>query len=331
MITIDTSTWKEFCISDLFNISVSVDKNLLNSEMGNTPFVASSSANNGVTSYINEMPSQKANTLTIARNGSVGSVFYQCKNYCASPDDIRILTPKFKLNKQIGLFLKTIIEQEKFKYSYGRKLGTARIKNLIIKLPVDVNGNPNWQYMENYIDGLGIKLPETRNNGKNSPVLNMQEWKEFKLSDVFTNIENCKCSSAEELLEDGSDLFYIGAKKNDNGVIRQVKKRNELVSRGNGIIFICDGQGSIGYSLYADNDFIGSTTLSVGYNEELNKYNAMFIVTVSDLERFKYSFGRKRKSTLNDSIIKLPVTSEGCPDWQFMEEYIMTLPYSDII
>ena len=42
---------------------------------------------------------------------------------------------------------------------------------------------------------------------------------------------------------------------------------------------------------YRKDDFIGSTTLSVGRNPLLNKYNALFLVTVLDLERYRYSFG----------------------------------------
>jgi hypothetical protein len=150
----DTETWGEFALGDLFDISVSKDKNLFDSTSGGVPYVASSSENNGVTGLVDAQPTQKANTLTIARNGSVGSTFYQPKSYCSSPDDIRILSPKFYMNVYIGLFLKTVIEREKDKYGYGRKLGTARIKKLEVKLPVTTQGSPDWGYMERYIMAL---------------------------------------------------------------------------------------------------------------------------------------------------------------------------------
>lgn len=151
---IDTNEWKLFLLSDLFDISASNDKNLQNSEVGCVPYVASSSENNGVTSFIDAIPSQNANTLSIARNGSVGSTFYQEKPYCASPDDVRILKPLFKMNKYSALFIKTLIEKEKYKYAYGRKLGTARIKDLTIKLPICKDGNLDLTYMENVIKAL---------------------------------------------------------------------------------------------------------------------------------------------------------------------------------
>ena len=47
-----------------------------------------------------------------------------------------ILKPKFEINKYIGLFLKTLIYKEKYRYSYGRKSGIERMKESKIKLPV---------------------------------------------------------------------------------------------------------------------------------------------------------------------------------------------------
>jgi len=163
-------------------------------------------------------------------------------------------------------------------------------------------------------------------------MIETNNWKYFPLTGKkgLFKIESCKCSNAGELLEDGNDIEYIGAKKNDNGFMRFVKYEESLVTKGNCIIFICDGQGSVGYANYIDHDFIGSTTLSVGYNERLNKEIGMFIVTVLDLERYRYSFGRKYKTNLSKVSIKLPATKEGEPNWDFMELYINNLNFKNI-
>ena len=125
-------------------------------------------------------------------------------------------------------------------------------------------------------------------------MIDRSNWQWFKVGKLFPP-QKCKCSNATELLEDGDEIAYIGAKKSDNGIMRYVKREEKLVSRGNCIVFIGDGQGSVGYSLYQPVDFIGSTTLIAGYNEHLNPYNATFLVTILDQERFRYSFGRKYK------------------------------------
>ena len=181
--------------------------------------------------------------------------------------------------------------------------------------------------------------------------LNVADWKEFFISrsnshSGLFDIYPCKCKNAGDL-DDGNDLNYIGAKKSDNGVMKRVKIVPQLVSKGNGILFICDGEGSVGYTNYIDCDFIGSTTLSVGYDKKLNALNAMFLVSILDKEKYKFSYGRKYRQHLDEISIKLPIckdtngqpiiddthkySSEGyIPDFKFMEEYIMSLHYKPI-
>jgi len=160
------------------------------------------------------------------------------------------------------------------------------------------------------------------------PLRHLEQWGEVCLSDIFT-FENCKCNSASEMLTDGDDCYYLGAKKDDNGIMRSVAYDSELVTEGNCIVFICNGQGSVGYTNYMDRDFIGSTSLMVGRNSHLNRYIGMFLVTILDLERPKYSYGRSNRPRLASTIIKLPTTELGQPDWEYMEQYIKGLPYSD--
>lgn len=148
-------------------------------------------------------------------------------------------------------------------------------------------------------------------------------WKEFRLKDIF-KFKKGKCSNSPDL-EEGCDLPYIGAKKEENGVMKWVKKEKHLVSKKNCISFICQGAGSNGFNNYFDIDTIQSTSNVLGYNENLNEFNGLFIVTVLDLERPKWSFGRGRAPKLADTIIKLPSDLSGNPDWKYMENYIKSL------
>ena len=150
--------------------------------------------------------------------------------------------------------------------------------------------------------------------------LNDISWKIFRIGELFA-IENCKCSKVSSL-SDGP-IPYIGATTNNNGVLRFVEYKQALMTKGNCIVFVCDGEGSIGLSIYKKEDFIGTTTVKVGRNSYLNRYTAMFVTTVADTVRGKYNFGYKRnEKNLKRETILLPVTAHGTPDWAFMEEYM---------
>jgi hypothetical protein len=146
------------------------------------------------------------------------------------------------------------------------------------------------------------------------------EWGVFEIGKIFS-IENCKCSNVS-LLENGN-IPYVGATNRNNGVLKFVKPDKKLITKGNCIAFICDGEGSVGYSIYKSEDFIGSTTVKVGRNNNLNKYTASFIITIADTVRSKYNFGFKRNEThLKKERILLPINIKKEPDFEFMEHYM---------
>lgn len=175
--------------------------------------------------------------------------------------------------------------------------------------------------------------------------LNVNEWKPFVTSRLFYDMQNGKAN--QQMLEEGDGCFYVGAKKDDNGVMIHCLKDESLMTKGNCIIFICNGQGSVGYANYMDVDFIGTTDIVAGYNDNLNPEIGAFLATVYSQERPKYSFGRKWKTKLADTEVNLPVqhnvdgsifiddtkkySDEGyVPDWQFMEDYIKSLHHKPL-
>ena len=92
--------------------------------------------------------------------------------------------------------------------------------------------------------------------------------------------------------------------------------------------------GSVAIAGYQDKEFVLSNNAIALYSKykDFNKYHAMFIIPILKLEKFRYGYGRKwGLGRMEQSVIKLPTTPEGEPDYQFMEDYIKTLPYSKYI
>src|SRR3989338_5067603 len=311
-------------LSNLFEIKYGTSEELVNMnesshrENSSICFVSRTENNNGVSAFVekkSDLAPIAANTLSVAVGGSVLSTFLQPYEYYTG-FHVLILSPKVQMSERELIYYSICLKRNKYKYNYGRQANKT-LKDILVP-----------ENIPEKFKNLEIDKLDTQSLNISKVVLHDEDWKWFKLNDLFT-FERGKCGSAEKLLEKGDEISYVGAKKEDNGFMYKVVRDENYVTKGSCIVFIGDGQGSVGYSTYQEKDFIGSTTLSMGRNEGLNKFNAVFLITLLDKERFKYSFGRKwNGEKLKNTKIKLPTDKNGHPDWQFMEEYIKSLPYS---
>lgn len=151
---LDIESWKEIKIKELFDVvgSKTTPVNKLEEYgYGKYPYITTQSKNNGVAgSY--DFYTEEGNVLTID-SAVLGYCTYQEFDFSAS-DHVEKLIPKFKMNKYIALFFVTLINKENFRYNYGIKYNQGRIRETIIKIPVDRNNNPDFVYMEKFIREL---------------------------------------------------------------------------------------------------------------------------------------------------------------------------------
>lgn len=155
----------------------------------------------------------------------------------------------------------------------------------------------------------------------------VEKWKEFSLDDLFT-FHKGKRLRKEDMTKGKTN--YIGAISLNNGVRQLIDA--EPIFNSNCITI--NYNGSVGETFYQFEPFWASDDVNVLYAKgwTLNKYNAMFIISVIKTNRYKFNYGRKwTLEKMKKSVIKLPVNTKGFPDWSYMESYIRALPYADII
>ena len=148
--------WKEFKYTDLFEMTRGHGGRAQAAKQnpGKNPYIGASAENNGTTFWTSLEPTEAEGAITVSNNGSVGAAFYQDRPFLAS-SDVSVLRLKDRvLTKQIGLFIITVIGQEKTKYGYGRKWGLSRMKESFIALPATPEGQPDYDLMERYINSL---------------------------------------------------------------------------------------------------------------------------------------------------------------------------------
>lgn len=153
--------WREFKIGDLFDVKKG--KRLTKSEMetGDTPFISSSEFFNGLTNRINKSAIFPKNTITVNYDGSVGESFYQPFDFWAL-DSCNVLIPKIKFNVKIGLFISTIIRNEKYRFNYGRKWTSTIMKKSPIFLPINKEGQINFDFIIDFMNNMDFHMNITQ-------------------------------------------------------------------------------------------------------------------------------------------------------------------------
>ena len=171
--TIDVNSWKEFTFSDIFDIRKGFyNKKPEHVGEGHIRFLGATEKNNGVTEYYtldeiknstktgdgqNAPLSQKLfppNALCVTNNGSVGFAYYQDEEFSCSHDVNPLYIKNGEFNKYTALFVATVIEQDRYRWAYGRKWRPERMVNSKIRLPSNSKGEPDWDYMENFMKCL---------------------------------------------------------------------------------------------------------------------------------------------------------------------------------
>ena len=348
----DCQNWKFFEFKKIFDIRKG--KRLTKADMvnGDIPYIGATESNNGVTARIsNDEYLHSANTISVSYNGSIAEAFYQTKDFWAT-DDVNVLYPKFKLNKEIALFLTTIINREKYRFNDGRKWDKESMETSQIKLPAIkvANGEyePDWMWIENYIkNDLVKKLPKRSKEVWlkifdpkplmcKKLLLNIKDWKWFVIKDWFDEPYKANAYNSQDLnpcLKRDTTIAHITRTDENNGCKDFVVNEGFGSIEGPNAITIGDTTATI---FYQEKEFICGDHMVVLRSKHLNKYTGMFVTTLLNMERFRYNYGRAyNKGIIANTKIKLPsvkiAPNEYEPDWQFMEDYIKSLPYSSCL
>lgn len=332
---IDVKKWKEFTITSLFYISRGKTLTLENKSIyiGSIPCINGSGENNGVFGYLNSNISEigfkqhKAPSLTLSRVGNSGKTFVQSENYFIA-DNAFSLTLKNEDDILVYIFISTVLNLEVNKYSYGRTIAIEKYKQKIIKLPSTKENQPDYEYMKNYMHTLNHKQIKTEIKSTNEPI-EIIDWSEFFLDELFIFVKGKRLTKADMI--DGK-INYLGAISENNGVRQHIDVEDSKTYRGNCITV--NYNGSVGEAFYQSEPFWASDDVNVLYAKDwtMNKFNALFIITVIKANRYRFSYGRKwTLEKMKESIIKLPVTKQDSPDFYYMENYIKSLAYSDRI
>lgn len=317
---------------------------LLDPEEGGIPFVSRKMGDNGIAAYVkalDDMAPAPGNELTCALSGNgVLSTFVQTKPFYTAFHVARLIPIEEMAIAEL-LYYCTCIRANRYRYSYGRQANKT-LKTLLLPSRDSV---PSWVHeaKPGMFDGAGEPLLNSKDI-----VLDIPSWKSFRYDEIF-EIKKGYYNKKPPASPDGVGIPFIGASENRNGITSYVAEEDlkkysrdgsivlgEPISRklfpGNGITVPNNG-ASVAEAFYQPVPFTCTHDVNPLYLKdktvELTPAVGLFLVTLIRAEKYRWSYGRKwRPIRMPDSTIRLPVLSDGRPDWDFMKSYIETLPFS---
>lgn len=159
----DTSNWVDFYLGKIFEVKKGKRLTKENMTPGDLNFLGAIQGRNGIREKINEEPLFQGNCISVNYNGcGVGEAYYQKEPFWAS-DDVNVLfLREHEMNETLAMFFITIIRNEKYRFSYGRKWNKEQMEKTILRLPARmVNGEyvideKNFYSDEGYIPDFSL-------------------------------------------------------------------------------------------------------------------------------------------------------------------------------
>ena len=213
---------------------------------------------------------------------------------------------------------------------------------------LDKNGDILWEKKASVFGGIDVigqyhfAIKQQRasfdvkayENAKNSKkiCLSDRKWKLFKMKDIITDIHNGKSYNASDLvISDTEDYVpYVTRTDENNGISLCVEEKEYVGLEKGKAITIGDTTSTIFYQQF---DFITGPHIIVIRADWFNVYTASFLISLLNMEKYRYPvFGRAfSKELIQETVIPLPVNKNGEPDYEFMANYMQSLPYSSNI
>lgn len=336
--------WREFFIGGeegIFDIKATksgIDKNKLNVEKGNIPYITRSDVDNGINLFVTDDQNKKykmdqGNVITIGLDTQ--TVFYQANPFFTG-QNIQVLS-RDNLNKNISMFIIPLIKIQMEKFNWGGNGATlSRLNRTKIMLPIDKFDNPNWTFMEEYINERNTKQREELKEYYKYRLLDLVicpevltdvEWGEFFVSDVFDTVQRGKRLTKANQID--GEIPYISSTALNNGVDNFIGNTEKVRKSDNDLTLA--NSGSVGACFchnyeYIASDHVTSLKLPNG-SDTVYKFISVILGRLEE----KYSFNRE----INDTRIKrekilLPIDKDGNPNWFYMENFIKNIEQKQI-
>lgn len=342
--------WADFYIKDIFqtykgpkglqtHTGAYVSKHLLSS--GIMPRITVKDTLNGIDSFCYSTDKNFRFFKNFISVSFLGSVFYH--SYEASLDmKVHALVPlEIELNSYTAKFLISAIKNSITLLSYGNQLSSTDLPKVKFLLPINSDGLPDWQFMEDFMkqierDKIATVLSYYNKSLNNNDLLGGVEhwalsencWAAFAIQDI------CEIHSGVRLtkqdMQEGK-IPFIGASDSNNGITAFIANKNASLDKD---VLGVNYNGSVVENFYHPYECLFSDDVKrlKIKSKQAGKYAYLFLKTMILKQKSKYQYGYKFNATrMAKQKILLPVNADNQPDWTNIERFIQRIELEKII
>lgn len=156
---LDEKEWKPIFISSMFELVRGRENNMAMLEDGDIPLISAKANNNGLKGFVHSPKKVIAGqciTLNNDGDGGAGLAYYQPANM-ALDTHVTALMPRFDMSMFTMLFIAECISGLHGFFGHGLSISNPRAKRIRIMLPVTDSGEPDYEYMEQYVKNMMLR------------------------------------------------------------------------------------------------------------------------------------------------------------------------------
>lgn len=278
-------------------------------------FVSRAMGNNGVTARVHApLNPARAGEITVALSGNgVLSSFLQPEPFVTG-FHVMILTAKDPAMSDVEkLWWCRCIWENRHRYSYGRQANRTLAELMLPDSPPDWVADMSIPSHEGFSGAAGPRLPLSSFAG----------WAHFRIDELFEVKKGKRVTKADRV---SGDTRFIGASDRNNGIT----DRTALEPMFPAHTLTVPYNGSVGYAFYQDEPYFAADDVQVLVpRQEISRWAMLFVAVAVRFEKDRFSYGYKwHLDRMRATTIRLPVTSNGAPDWDGMSRYMQGLPFS---
>lgn len=340
-----TETWKEFKINKLFEIEsckgLDAGHLKLQDHRDDTykyEFIGRTNSNYGVQGYIKEQNFlfNNKDTITISQVGTIVAQ-YRNNDYYTSQNMFKLI-PKFEVKENILLFLVCVLNGYlKPYFGYDSYPTLISLKKDVIKLP-EKNEEPDWEYMERYIEEIKIKYInelEKDNNLKIDKALEITglshkdldqdlvvksalRYEKFMIGDLFDGISGDMDIKQHHINNKGLPVITSGL--TNNGLLGLSDVSAKIIPKNTITI---DMFGNVFYRNYDYKMVTHARVFALNPKFDMSDNVGLYFATMFFYLSNKFDYSNMCSyEKIKDEFIILPAIDKDTPDFDYMEKAI---------